>query len=99
MDAMKSVTPVFTPAQIGMQEVIERDEKRRPTMWGLILDFVVRGKRIPKSGIVVRLRLDDTERALIAAGGDLMVTQLTFGNPFMPFNIQIRKEGESTTYA
>ena len=96
---MKSISPVFTRDQIGMQEVIERDEKRRPTMWGLILDFVVRGKRVPNSGIVVRLRLDDAERALIAEGGDLMLTQLTFGKPFMPFNIQIRKEGEITTYA
>jgi hypothetical protein len=98
MVAMKSVTPVFTPDQIGMQEVIERDEKKRPRIWGLILDFVVKGKRVPNSGIVVRLRLDDEERALIAAGGDLMLTQLTFGRAFMPFNIQIRKEGEITTY-
>lgn len=95
---MKSVTPVFTRDQVRLQEIIERDENRRPRIFGLILDFVVRGKRVPNSGIVVRLRLDDKERALIAAGGDLMVTQMTFGKPFMPFNIQIRNEGEIPTF-
>ena len=96
---MKSISPVFTRAQVHLQEIVDRNKDGRPNIFALILDFVIKGKRVPNSGIVVRLRLDDAERALIAEGGDLMVTQLTFGKPFMPFNIQIRKEGEITTYA
>jgi hypothetical protein len=95
---MKSISPVFTRAQVHLQEIVDQNKDGRPNIFALILDFVIKGKRVPNSGMAFRLRLDDEERALIAAGGDLIVTEMTFGKPFVAVNIQICKEGEIPTY-
>ena len=95
---MKSISPVFGLAQVRYEKVMERDAAGKPLFHALPLDFVVNGKAVPGSGIAVRLRLNDEDRAIIAAGGDLLVTEMAFGRPFVPFNIQICKEGQIPTY-
>jgi len=36
-----------------------------------------------------RWRLCDEERRIVAAGGDIVLQQLTFKNPFQPVNLQV----------
>jgi hypothetical protein len=39
--------------------------------------------------MVTRWRLEPEERAAVAAGADVVLQQLTFGQPFQPVNLQI----------
>jgi len=41
------------------------------------------------SGLSVRFRLTDDERKAIAAGADIILTELTFGGPFTPVNMHV----------
>ena len=43
----------------------------------------------PSRPMITRFRLDDAERAAVAAGADVVLQQLTFRNPFQPVNLQI----------
>jgi hypothetical protein len=45
-------------------------------------------------GKCLRFRFTEEERAQIAAGCDLIVTELVFGRPFTPINLQLRQPNE-----
>jgi hypothetical protein len=44
--------------------------------------------------MITRWRLTDEERALVAAGADVVLTQLTFGRPYAPIHMQITPQDE-----
>lgn len=44
--------------------------------------------------MLTRWRFSDAERAQIAAGADLVLTQLTFGEPFRPVHLQVSMPDE-----
>ena len=48
----------------------------------------------PTVPMVTRWRPADEERAAIAAGADLVFTQLTFGMPFQPVHLQVTMPDE-----
>lgn len=48
----------------------------------------------PARPMITRFRLDEVERAKIAAGADVVLQQLTFGAPFQPVNLQIVGQDE-----
>jgi hypothetical protein len=44
--------------------------------------------------VISRWRLSDEERKMIADGGDVVLTQLTFGNLFHPVHLQVTMPDE-----
>lgn len=44
-------------------------------------------------GTMTRWRLDDAERAQLAAGADLYLTLLTFGSPMQPIQLSVGRPG------
>lgn len=43
----------------------------------------------PDRPMITRFRLTDEERGLISIGADIVLTQLTFRQPFQPVNLQV----------
>lgn len=80
---MQSVSPVWTEDEVELERVIALDQ---PQYIPIIVLPVRYSDGI--SGMVVRFRLSDEDRKAIADGADLMVSELTFGNPFTPISIQ-----------
>lgn len=48
----------------------------------------------PSVPMLTRWRFTDEERAAIAAGADVVMTQLTFGQPFQPVHLQVTMPDE-----
>jgi hypothetical protein len=92
---MQSVSPVFTDNEVQWEHPIAKNQPEYLEVIGLpvslqIVDKVSKQIRIlSKWGTAIRFRLSDEERAAIAAGHDLVVTQLNFNNPITPLNLQI----------
>jgi hypothetical protein len=49
----------------------------------------------PSLPMLTRWRLTDEERTAIAAGADIVFTQLTFGMPFQPIHLQVTMPDET----
>lgn len=81
---MDSTSPVFSEDTIELEKVIALDQPEYAPLIGLPVIYPD-GIR----GVAVRFRLTDSERELIAAGGDILITELTFGGKFTPISIQI----------
>ena len=45
--------------------------------------------------VITRWRLSDGERKAVAEGADVVLTQLTFGNPFSPVHLQVAGQDET----
>lgn len=45
--------------------------------------------RAPSHAVLSRWKLTDDERAQIASGSDIYLSQLTFGHPYQPSSIQV----------
>jgi hypothetical protein len=43
----------------------------------------------PSIPIVTRWRLSPEERGMVSVGADIVLQQLTFGEPFQPVNLQV----------
>lgn len=86
---MESISPVYTEAEVGIERVIALDHPEYKPIIVLPIQY-----DDGTSGMTVRFQLSDEERKAIADGGDLLVTELTFGAPFTPISIQVtyRKE-------
>jgi hypothetical protein len=87
---MQSVSPVWTDAEVEIERVIALDQPQ----YQPIIILPVRYSD-GTSGLSVRFRLSDEERAAIAAGEDLVITELTFGGSFTPLNVMVCKPNES----
>lgn len=97
---MESVSPVFTEAEVQFEQKIAEHQEEYAMVIGLpvTLQLVDResGKRtlVNPWGMSFRFRLSGEERAAVASGKDLILTQLNFGKPVTPMNIQFCGPGE-----
>lgn len=83
---MRPVSPVL-PGSAEIEIVLGKDQPQYLPLPAVCLGSETRP-------MITRFRLDDTERAKIAAGADIVLQQLTFGAPFQPINLQICGEHE-----
>lgn len=97
---MQSISPVFTEDELKFEIEIAKEHAQYIAVIGLPISMQLIDKETGNSTIVspwataVRFQLNDEERAAIAAGKDLVLTQLNFGNPITPMNIQFCAAGE-----
>lgn len=101
---MESISPVWTEAEKHLEREIAKNQPEFSAIIGLpvtleIIDKDDHSKRsyLQDYSISVRFRLSPEEREAVAAGKDLVVTQLLFGNRFTPINLQFCSEGEKPT--
>ena len=85
---MDSVSPVLTSAEVPAEQVIALDQ---PEYFPIIVARVVFSDGAKIS--LTRFRFTDTERALIAAGADLILGQPHHG-AWMPVSLQLAMPGE-----
>ena len=81
---MDSTSPVFSADTVELEKVIALDQPEYVPLIGLPVIYPD-GLR----GVAVRFRLNDSERTMIANGGDILITELTFGGKFTPISIEI----------
>jgi hypothetical protein len=92
---MQSVSPVFTDEEVQFEREIAKNQPQYSSVIGLPVTLRIvdqnnptQFKDVPDWGIAIRFRLSPEERAQVAAGLDLVVTQLTFGKQLSPMNFQ-----------
>lgn len=78
---MNPVSPVM-PGSASIEVVLGKDQPEYVPLPAVYLDT-------PARPMVTRWRLSPEERAAVAAGGDIVLNQLTFGNPFQPVHLQV----------
>ena len=86
---MDSVSPVWTEEEVAIERVIALDQPEYVPIIALPVRFSDN-----TSGMSVRFRLSDEERAAIAAGADIVITEITFGGPFTPIHVLAIKPNE-----
>jgi len=98
---MQSVSPVFSRFEEKFELVIALEQtKDYEPIIGLPIDIhatdpATGGTKVQHhAAMAVRFRLNDEERAKIAAGADLVVTEMVFGKPFTPLNFQFCQSTE-----
>jgi hypothetical protein len=102
---MQSVSPVFDDENVQFEKEIAKDQPAYIPVIGLPVSLEIiepksgNSKRINNWAIAIRFRLSDEERAEIAAGHDLVVTQLTFGKDLSPMNLQICAPGVKPVFS
>jgi hypothetical protein len=87
---MDSVSPVWSEQEVEIERVIALDQEQYQPIIVLPVRYTDRS-----SGLSVRFRLNDEERAAIAKGCDLVITELTFGGPFTPLNMHVCRPNHS----
>jgi hypothetical protein len=88
---MISVSPVLTEEHVESERVIALDQAEYTPL--IILPVM----SDVSDGMVVRFRLNEEERARVAAGGDLVIMELTFGRQFTPIALGIVMPGVAPT--
>ncbi len=83
---MEAVSPVM-PGSAGIEIVLGKDQPQYLPLPAVYLNN-------PCVPMLTRWRFSDAERAQIAAGADLVLTQLTFGEPFRPVHLQVSMPDE-----
>jgi hypothetical protein len=83
---VKPVSPVL-PGSSEIEIVLGKGQPQYIPLPAVYLDT-------PRRPMITRFRLDDDERAAIAAGADVVLQQLTFKEPFQPVNLQIVAQNE-----
>lgn len=78
---MMPVSPVM-PGSGPIEIVLGKDQPEYTPLPAVYLD---NGQR----PMITRWRFSDEERKVIAEGADVVLTQLTFGNPFSPVHLQV----------
>jgi len=78
---MTPVSPVL-PGSESIEIVLGRDQAEYTPLPAVYLDR-------PSRPMITRFRMDDAERAAIAAGADIVLQQLTFCHPFHAVNLQV----------
>lgn len=81
---MDSISPVFSEETVELEKVIALGQEEYVPLIGLPVIYPD-GNR----GVAVRFRLSPEEQKMIADGGDILITELTFGGKFTPISIQI----------
>lgn len=85
---MNSVSPVLTEHEIDAEQVIALDQ---PEFLPIVIARIHYGDGTP--GSLTRFRFTEQERAAIAAGADLILSQPHHG-PMMPIGLQLAMPGE-----
>jgi hypothetical protein len=83
---MNAVSPVM-PGSEEVEKALERSAFHCCWMPSVKLDG-------PTGPVLSRWRLTDEEREQIAAGADIVMTQLTFDDPFRPTHLQVTMPDE-----
>jgi hypothetical protein len=83
---MNAVSPIM-PGSEAIEIVLGKDQPEYLPLPAVYLNTAT----VP---MVTRWRFTDEERAAIAAGADVVMTQLTFGQPFQPVHLQVTMPGE-----
>jgi hypothetical protein len=78
---MEAVSPVM-PGSESIEIVLGKDQPEYLPLPAVYLNQ-------PTVPMITRWRLSEVERAQIASGADIVLTQLTFGSAFQPVNLQI----------
>jgi hypothetical protein len=78
---MKPVSPVM-PGSAPIEIILGAGQPEYDPLPAVYLDT-------PERPMVTRFELTEEERAAIVCGADIVMTQLTFRNPFQPVNLQI----------
>ena len=98
---MESVSPVFTEAEVPFERVIVLNQPQYAPIVALQIDLNTPDEEKPEEivtkqrfAMAVRFRLNEEERIAIIKGADLVITELVFGGPFTPLNIQLCKPDE-----
>ena len=81
---MESVSPVWTDEEIPVERVVALDQPEYMPIVVLPISYSD-GTR----ALAVRFRFTEEERTAIAAGKDLIITELTFGARFTPLAFHI----------
>lgn len=87
MEAVSPVMPGFEVDSAGIEIVLGKDQPQYLPLLAVYLNH-------PCVPMLTRWRFSDAERAQIAAGADLVLTQLTFGEPFRPVHLQVSMPDE-----
>ena len=87
---MHSISPVFNEENVHLERVIALDQPEYAPLIGLPVIYPDETR-----GVAVRFELSDNERQMIAEGGDILITELTFGGKFTPISIEISKKDQS----
>lgn len=101
---MNSVSPVYTANEVQFEKNIAEHQPEYipviglPVTLNLVDSATGETKQIENWGISVRFRFTEEERAMIAAGDDLVITQIVFGKPITPINIQLVPDGIAPTF-
>ena len=83
---MVPVSPVM-PGSGPIERVLGKDQPEYVPLPMVYLDT-------PQRPVISRWRLTDEERAAVAAGGDVILTQLIFGELFHPVHLQVAMPDE-----
>lgn len=83
---MQSVSPVLTEEFVEFERVLALDQPEYEPI--IVLPVVFKGGL---TGAAVRFRPSDEERKAIADGGDIIITELTFGQLFTPLNVDVSR--------
>lgn len=98
---MESVSPVFGKEELPFERIIARNQPEYAPIVALQIDLSRpdpehEGQIItkPRYAMAVRFRFTEEERIAIIKGADLVITELVFGGPFTPINLQFCKPEE-----
>ena len=97
---MQSISPVFAEEHVPTERVIALDQPEYLPIIILPLTCRILSKDedqpevISDAMMAVRFRLSDEEREAVAAGADLIVTEMTLGEQFTPIALQFCAEDE-----
>lgn len=80
------VSPVM-PGSESIEVVLAKDQPEYNPLPVVYLDTESRA-------MISRWRLTQEERLAVGFGADIILTQLTFGNPFQPVHLQVCERGE-----
>lgn len=101
---MQSISPVFTENEIPMEIKVAEHQEQYLTVIGLPVALQIINRETKTASVVnpwatsFRFRLTDEERAAIAEGKDLILTQLNFGKDITPMNVQFCATGEKPSF-
>lgn len=83
---MESVSPVM-PGSEEIEIVLGKDQPEYTPLPAVYLNT-------PSVPMITRWRLTEEERIAVSSGADIVLTQLTFGNPFSPIHLQVTAQDE-----
>jgi len=101
---MQSISPVYSEAEVPMEKTLALDQPQfkpvisLPVSIEIINPKTFQRKLLPNWGVALRFEFSDEDRAAIAAGGSLVLTEIVFGKQMTPINLQICMPGEKPVF-